>query len=1102
MAATTVAMAAALTAAATAPTVAQETQPGADAAREAGAGARQVTLITGDKVVLDGQGEVTGLIRASGRERIPVQVLESEGATYVVPRDAQQLIADGTVDRRLFDVTELSREQYDAANGVPVIVTYDEEADAADTRAGLFADEGAENAAPEVTGAFSSINGEALTVAADDAAATWEAFTQPRRGRTAAAPGVATITLDAVVQATLADSVPQIGAPQAWDAGFDGTGTTIAIVDTGITPDHENVSGKVVAEQNFTTAPGTGDRYGHGTHVASIAAGTGAHSGGDYTGVAPGADLINAKVLGNDGYGETSWVLAGMEWAVEQGADVINMSLGDYDTTEIDPLEEAINTLSAETDSLFVVAAGNDGPAPGTIGSPGSADAALTVGAVDKQDQIADFSSVGPRLGDGAVKPDVTAPGVDIGAAASPGSIIAEEGAPVAEGYVAISGTSMATPHTAGAAAILAQAHPEWGGEEIKGALTGSTQPNEELTAHQQGTGRIDVPAALDQTVIAEPTSLNFGLAEWPHGDDEPVTRELTYRNLGETDVTLDLAATATNPQGNPAPEGTFTLGADQVTVPAGGTATVDVTADTTVPSSDGSFSLAITATGAEGGQTVRTVGAVEREVESYDLTVEGIDRDGDAPTDDEWYATAFNVETFELHDLGPGGTTRLPAGEYVLDASFFTTSADGEETLGIDWLVHPDLSLTEDTTVTVDARDAAPIDVTVAGVDAVADLNLSFDTYTEETGYGIAFFAGVLPEGMHTAQIGGVREGWTTNSSVSAAWQQEGTNREYHAADLNEGAFYTGLTKNVKRSQLARVTTGLGASLEDREGALMVWDGLSGMASATYEPVPRTDQVFVEAASTEWALDFFQSGPDAGDEAYYFGDLTAYEPGKRYRETYNVGVFGPQVSEQDGALFREGNTIYGWISPFADGAGHGGDSLYDMSTASTTLYRDGEEFATAEDVIDWVEFEVPADEATYELVTTVGREGMAANVTTQVTASYTFTSAAPAEGETAVLPAAAVRYAPELALDSTSPAGETVSVPVTVQASEYADAPTVAVEVSYDGGETWEDAPVDGGAVEVTNPAAGGSVSFRATVEDGNGNATTQTIIDAYHTA
>lgn len=112
------------------------------------------------------------------------------------------------------------------------------------------------------------------------------------------------------------------------------------------------------------------------------------------------------------------------------------------------------------------------------MGSPGSADAALTVGAVDKDDKLAPFSSIGPRTGDGAVKPDVTAPGVAITAAAAPGSTLdTRPGTPhPAPGYLQIDGTSMATPHVAGAAAILKQQHPDWKSAELKGALTASAK--------------------------------------------------------------------------------------------------------------------------------------------------------------------------------------------------------------------------------------------------------------------------------------------------------------------------------------------------------------------------------------------------------------------------------------------------------------------------------------------------------------------------------------------------------------------------------------------------------------------------------------------------
>lgn len=112
----------------------------------------------------------------------------------------------------------------------------------------------------------------------------------------------------------------------------------------------------------------------------------------------------------------------------------------------------------------------------------------------------------------------------------------------------------MATPHVAGAAAILKQEHPDWTYAEIKGALTGSAKGGK-YTPFQQGSGRIQVDKAIKQTVIADPASVSFGTQAWPHTDDIPVTKQLTYRNLGTTDVTLKLAATATNPKGQATPQ-------------------------------------------------------------------------------------------------------------------------------------------------------------------------------------------------------------------------------------------------------------------------------------------------------------------------------------------------------------------------------------------------------------------------------------------------------------------------------------------------------------------------------------------------------------------
>ncbi|CAM5233694.1 hypothetical protein SCYAM73S_08173 [Streptomyces cyaneofuscatus] len=274
----------------------------------------------------------------------------------------------------------------------------------------------------------------------------------------------------------------------AWAAGFDGTGTKVAVLDTGIDTGHPDLAGKVAAEQDFSGAGSPGDKFGDGTHVASTVAGSGAKSGGKYKGVAPGARLLNGKVLDDWGEGSDSGIIAGMEWAVAQGADVVNLSLGGTDLPGIDPLEETVNRLSAESDTLFVIAAGNEGLGERTVGSPGSAASALTVGAVDKSDVLADFSSRGPRVGDSGVKPDLTAPGVAITAASAAGSVLAEHYPSDIPGYLTIDGTSMATPHVAGAAAILAQQHPDWSGERIKAVLTGSTKPGA-YSSFQQGTG-------------------------------------------------------------------------------------------------------------------------------------------------------------------------------------------------------------------------------------------------------------------------------------------------------------------------------------------------------------------------------------------------------------------------------------------------------------------------------------------------------------------------------------------------------------------------------------------------------------------------------------
>ncbi|MFD8938194.1 S8 family serine peptidase [Streptomyces sp. NPDC059578] len=432
----------------------------------AGAGLRWVTLITGDRVGMDARDRVVSVERGEGREKVSVRSWTERGSTYAVPADAERLITAGKLDRRLFDVTALSspgsRRAY--RDGLKVIVEY-EGASAAGARTGVRTD-------AELARTLPSINADAVTVPKQDAGGLWAVLTGAGAGAGAgggsaraggSAPGIERVWLDAVYTANLDTSVGRIGAPKAWRSGYDGKGVTIAVLDSGVDDTHPDLATQVIGAANFTSSPDTKDRHGHGTHIASIAAGTGAKSGGTYQGVAPGAKILNGKIMNDIGATE-SGTIAAVDWAVGRGADIVSMSFGSGDTPEVTPLEAHINRVSKEKGVLFTVSASNEGPTPGSVGSPGSAEAALTVGAVDDADRIAPFSSVGP-LHDGAIKPDITAPGVGITAASAPGSHIAGQVGENPAGYFSIGGTSMAAPHVAGAAPRPKHPPPRGGGD-------------------------------------------------------------------------------------------------------------------------------------------------------------------------------------------------------------------------------------------------------------------------------------------------------------------------------------------------------------------------------------------------------------------------------------------------------------------------------------------------------------------------------------------------------------------------------------------------------------------------------------------------------------
>lgn len=201
-----------------------------------------------------------------------------------------------------------------------------------------------------------SIHGVALKADKDTTRSFWNDIARTPTARSLD-NGIAKLWLDGRVEASLKDSVPQVNAPQAWAEGYDGKGTKVAVLDTGIDPTHPDVKDRILESKSFVPGQEVLDKNGHGTHVASTIAGSGAASDGVNKGVAPGADLIIGKVLGNEGSGEDSGIIAAMEWAKAEGADVVSMSLGSSIPDDgTDPMSQAVDTLSADGGPLFVIA--------------------------------------------------------------------------------------------------------------------------------------------------------------------------------------------------------------------------------------------------------------------------------------------------------------------------------------------------------------------------------------------------------------------------------------------------------------------------------------------------------------------------------------------------------------------------------------------------------------------------------------------------------------------------------------------------------------------------------------------------------------------------
>jgi len=329
------------------------------------------------------------------------------------------------------------------------------------------------------------------------------------------------VEYDAETRIVLAQSALQINANRVWlEHGIEGKNIRIAVLDTGIDSNHQDLQ-NVILEKDFT-GEGTDDEHGHGTHVASTIAGSGKSSAGLYKGIAPEASLMDIKVLNKQGSGRLSDTIAGIEYAVMNNADVISMSLGAIIPCNGLDATSLASDVAVKKGIVVVVAAGNSGPLPGTIGSPGCARDVITVGAVDQLDKIAIFSSRGPTL-DGRIKPDIVAPGVLIMAAKAGG------------GYTAMSGTSMATPMVSGVVALILSKNPGLTPEQIKDVLKETAKDLDE-DENTQGAGRVDAYLAFTKASGLEPKPEKEEQEESDTTEKDKKEAEETAKESGEID--------------------------------------------------------------------------------------------------------------------------------------------------------------------------------------------------------------------------------------------------------------------------------------------------------------------------------------------------------------------------------------------------------------------------------------------------------------------------------------------------------------------------------------------------------------------------------------
>jgi len=1053
-----------------------------------------VTLLTGDRVTL--------LPDKGGTPRVDVRSRDGRAGTHgysirsdkgrisVVPHDVENLVP-AVLDPELFDVTGLVEMGYDDAHraDLPVIVR---EARGTRTMAGTGFTATRSLASLNATAgriekSRTATFGASLTVAK----ATWPA----KIWLDAAVHGDSTSTVQAAPRDGYLD---QLRAPAAWQRGLDGHGVKVAVVDSGIDAGHPALAGKVTAAADFT-GEGTEDDLGHGTHVASLLAGNGAGSDGARQGVAPGVELISSKVLNAQDEGTTSGIIAGMEWAVEQHAELVNVSLGGWAPRYgEDLLAETVDRLTASSGALFVVAAGNSGslwPTPYSIETPGTAASALTVGAVDGTDHKAYFSSEGPTWSY-VQKPEVSAPGVDI--------LGARAGARDGDLYVAYSGTSMATPLVTGSAALLLQQHPDLTWQQVKARLSSAVDDTGIYTSWS-GSGRVNLDTATSGGLSSDVGVVDFGAIR--HPDDSKQTRTVTLTNPGNAAVAVTAADhEVRSVHGTPASESAVVVSPSTLTVPAGGTASMTVTLDPAAIADDlwqGSIDLL----GTDGKELLRLALNAYDEPPMYDVSVRVLDREGN-PVSGGW-VNAFNSSNggfvqFNLNDQGRS-TRRIPPGEWSM-YSWVTTGDTLALTGG------PDLTVASDTAFTLDARKAVRLNIPVVENQptkpvqaAVTALRASEPAQWQAEDVYPAIedvAAGRIYVQPTAAPKHGIAEA-VTRWQLGAATKTHKDDPDVYEVYQSGNHFTVPLAKNLDRKavrDMARVDTTFGA----------VWgSGVTGLGrgaastlttfgGSTWQAI-RTPSHRVEMLSAGPGIQWWQclDLPSTGESGVCDNPFRTYQQGEKVRSVFGTAMH-PQLT---------GSDIYGGQLNIQVGVadpGHVGvldTSLFEEQRLA--LYRNGKPIGEIENTSGF--FDIPDGTARWRVEHSWKTDQLPSSTETRTT--WEFTASTPAEGENPVVPSMLrLDYDPYVSLDGSTPALRPMVFDLRAGYQPRAATSTVKsaqLWFSSDRGKHWTPAHLtrtkDGyrAVVAPWSLLPGHTLSVRAAVTDKAGNSIDQTVLD-----